>query len=99
MVALCNDIDAEGMMQTIQAFGQWEKLSGSDGEFASLRMIRDRLDSYGYRTRILHHDAYISLPGRSRVSVGNVVPRSITHSFSLPSPDTRSLMTLVSSAF
>lgn len=86
MVSLCDDIDAQGLMRTIEAFGQWEKLSGNDGEMVSLQMIRERLDGYGFRTRILHHDAYISLPGRSRVSVGNVVPKSITHSFSRPSP-------------
>jgi Peptidase family M28 len=82
MVSLCDDVDSKGLMRTIEAFGQWEKLSGSDGEMTSLQMIRSHLDSYGFRTRILHHDAYISLPGRSRVSVGNIVPKSITHSFS-----------------
>src|SRR4029079_13939874 len=44
------------------------------------------LDAYGYRTELILHDAYISLPGRSRVVSDCHELASITHSFSLPSP-------------
>ena len=45
-----------------------------------------KLDEYGYRTRLIMHDAYISLPGKARVDVDNQTLTAITHSFSRSSP-------------
>ena len=50
-------------------------------------MFRARLDEYGFATQLLHHDAYISLPGRSLVQVDNATLRCITHSFSRAAPE------------
>ena len=44
------------------------------------------LDGYGLKTELISHDAYISLPGKARLEVGNLTPDCITHSFSRPSP-------------
>ena len=52
----------------------------------SLRYIQDQLDRIGYRTTLLMHPAYISLPGPARVEVDGAVLTAITHSFSRPSP-------------
>ncbi len=47
-----------------------------------MRHILAQLESLGFRTEILFHDAYISLPGTSAVIVDNETIPSITHSFS-----------------
>jgi Peptidase family M28 len=80
--SLCDSVDSAALMRHIGALAQWIKLSGSDGEADSLHYVRGQLDAIGFRTRMLLHDAYISLPGKSRVQVDNQVLTSITHSFS-----------------
>ena len=69
-------------MRQLAVLAQWVKLSGTEDEAISLRHIRTQLESLGFRTEILHHDAYISLPGASTVTVDNETIPSITHSFS-----------------
>ena len=83
--SLCESVDGAVLMRHIGALAQWVKLSGSQGEAESLRFIRAQLDGYGFRTRMLSHDAYISLPGRSLVQVDGRTLDSITHSFSCAS--------------
>ena len=85
--SLCDAVDGAVLMRHIGEFARWIKLSGSEGEADSLRYVRARLDEYGFTTRLLHHDAYISLPGRSLVQVDNAALRCITHSFSRAAPD------------
>ncbi len=80
--SLCESVDGAELMRHIGTLAQWIKLSGSDDEADSLRYIRGQLDTIGFRTRMLSHDAYISLPGTSRVRADNRVLPSITHSFS-----------------
>jgi hypothetical protein len=80
--ALCASVDGAGMMRQLAVLAQWMKLSGTEDEAESLRHIQARLDDLGFRTRMLHHDAYISLPGKSTVTVDNAAVPSITHSFS-----------------
>jgi hypothetical protein len=79
---LCAAVDGAGMMRQLAILAQWMKLSGTEEEAVSLSHIQAQLDELGFRTRILHHDAYISLPGASTVTVDNVTVPSITHSFS-----------------
>ncbi len=85
--SLCDAVDGAVLMRHIGEFARWIKLSGSEGEADSLRYVRARLDEYGFATQLLHHDAYISLPGRSLVQVDNAALRCITHSFSRAAPD------------
>ena len=85
--SLCGAVDGARLMGHVGEFGRWIKLSGSEGEADSLRYVRARLDEYGFATQLLHHDAYISLPGRSLVQVDNSALRCITHSFSRAAPD------------
>ncbi len=74
------------LMAHCATFAERTKLSGSPDELASMRLIQAKLDGFGYRTALLSHDAFISLPGPARVEVdGQAVP-AITHSFSVPSP-------------
>ncbi len=83
---LCDAVDGSVLMGHMGEFARWMKLSGTPDELTSLRYVQRRLDAFGYRTTLLHHDAYISLPGRARVDVDNQALTSITHSFSRSSP-------------
>ena len=80
--SLCAGVDGPGMLHQLGILAQWIKLSGTAEEAVSLRHIQAQLDNIGFRTTILHHDAYISLPGASTVTVDNLTVPSITHSFS-----------------
>lgn len=84
--ALAGAVDAAGMFRHLEAFARRVKLSGTAEELESFRYLQRMLDLYGYRTELLRHDAYISLPGRARIVVDNEQPDCITHSFSRPSP-------------
>lgn len=74
------------LMDHCRAFARWIKLSGTAEEAESLRHIQARLDEYGYRTRVILHDAYISLPGPARVEADGVTLTAITHSMGRASP-------------
>jgi hypothetical protein len=84
--SLCDAVDGSVLMGHMGEFARWVKLSGTPDELTSLHYVQRRLDEFGYRTELLHHDAYISLPARARVDVDNQALTSITHSFSRSSP-------------
>ncbi len=84
--ALCGEVSASNMMDVLERLQYWVKLSGSPEELESLRFVEGRLRDLGYRTEILFHDAYISLPGRARVVVDGQDIACITQSFSRSSP-------------
>jgi len=86
--ALCNAVDGSVLMEHLREFARWIKLSGTSDELQSLGYVQERMNEYGYRTTRIMHDAYISLPGASRVDVDNESLTSITHSFSRCSPPT-----------
>lgn len=81
-----NTVDGSHLMAHCAEFARYVKLSGTPEELASLRYVRDQLDSFGFRTSLLTHPAYISLPGPARVAVDGADLVAITHSFSRPSP-------------
>jgi len=66
---LCGAVSGPVMTGHLQEFARWVKLSGTADELSSLRYVQARLDEYGFRTRIIFHDAYISLPGPAQVTV------------------------------
>ncbi len=76
------------LMDHCRAFARWVKLSGTPDEAESLRYVQARLDEYGYTTRVILHDAYISLPGKARVEADGTTLTAITHSMGRPSPAT-----------
>ena len=83
---LCEAVDASAMMRHLEEFARRVKLSGTPQERESFDYLKSCLDGYGFRTELLLHDAYISLPGRARIEVGGETPDCITHSFSRSSP-------------
>lgn len=84
--ALADEVSGERLMLDVQEFAKRVKLSGTKEELESFHYLKQRVASYGYRTELISHDAYISLPGKSRVEVDGQMLASITHSFSRPSP-------------
>ncbi|WP_229681632.1 M28 family peptidase [Neoroseomonas lacus] len=74
------------MMANLTRIAGWVKLSGTAEELEGLRFLEERMASYGWRTAIEMHDAYISLPSAARVLVDGASIKAITHSFSLSSP-------------
>jgi len=90
---LCDSVDAATMWPHLEAFAERVKLSGTPEELESFRYLQHTLDSYGFVTRLIHHQAYISLPGKARIEVDGtartgvdgMAPRCITHSMSLSS--------------
>ncbi len=79
-------VSGAALMAHCATFAERVKLSGTPDELASMRTIQAKLDGFGYRTALLSHDAYISLPGPARVEVDGRAVQAITHSFSIPSP-------------
>jgi len=84
--SVCDAVDGARLMHHMREFARWTKLSGTADEMQSLRTVQSELNGYGYRTSVVLHDAYISLPGRARVVIDGATPRCITHSFSVSSP-------------
>jgi len=78
--------DAARMMADLQKLAGWVKLSGTQEELESLSFVRSRYEAAGFRTRIIRHDAYISLPGPARIEHDGRTLRAITHSMAVPSP-------------
>ncbi|WP_105431339.1 M28 family peptidase [Neorhizobium sp. T6_25] len=78
--------DRQILMGHIREFGKRVKLSGTAEELESFKYLEGQIASYGYRTKLLLHDAYISLPGRAAVEIGGNAVRCITHSMSVSTP-------------
>ncbi len=81
---LVGQVSGPGMMGHLREFARWVKLSGTPEELQSLHYVKAKLEEYGFRTEMVMHDAYISLPGRASVTVDNVALKAITHSHGQP---------------
>ncbi len=84
--AVLQSIQGARLMRDIAEVARWTKLAGTPTERESLRYFEAELQALGFRTRVLLHDAYISLPGAARIVVGGQEIPCITHSFSRSSP-------------
>ncbi len=80
--------DRERLMAHIGEFARRVKLSGTAEELESFRYLQAQMDSFGYRTTLLSHDAFISLPGPARVEIDGESLRCITHSMSAATSQT-----------
>jgi hypothetical protein len=84
--ALSAAVSGKELMAHCVEFAKRVKLSGTPEELESFHYLKKCLDGYGYRTKLILHDAYISLPRASSVEADRRTLKSITHSFSLNSP-------------
>ncbi len=79
-------VDGMRLMTTVRGLARWEKLSGTPQERESFDFVKSLLDAAGWRTELIEHDAYISLPGKARVEIGGASFACITHSHSRAAP-------------
>jgi hypothetical protein len=84
--SLVSAVSGPEMMANLTQIAKWVKLSGTAEELEALRFVESRMEDYGYRTQVLMHDAYISLPGKAKVLVDGREVKAITQSFSQSSP-------------
>jgi hypothetical protein len=85
---LCSAVQADTMMRHLEEFARRVKLSGTPEELESFKYLQKTLDGYGFKTDLILHDAYISLPGKAKLTAGADQLDCITHSFSRSSgPD------------
>jgi hypothetical protein len=83
---LCARVNAQRMMADLEKLAAWVKLSGTPEELESLNFVRSCYEAAGFSTRIIWHDAYISLPGPARIAHDGRTLTAITHSMAMPSP-------------
>ncbi|MBW6400450.1 M28 family peptidase [Roseomonas sp. HJA6] len=86
MSSVLQAVEGSRLMRDIAEVARWTKLAGTPTEVESLRYFAAELQTIGFSATLLHHDAYISLPGPARIVVAGQVVAAITHSFSRPSP-------------
>jgi Iap family predicted aminopeptidase len=82
MDSIVAGVSGAEMMGNLRQIARWVKLSGTEEELEGIRFIEGRMREYGFRTAMLMHDAYISLPGAASVTVDGRALACITHSFS-----------------
>ena len=76
-------VSESNLMDFTRRIAQWTRLSGTSEERSAAAYAEEQLRTSGYRTRIVVHDAYISLPGPATLRVTHPAPRDvfcITHS-------------------
>ncbi len=79
-------VSSARMMADLQRLAQWTKLAATPSEAESLEFVRSRFVDAGFKTEIIWHDAYISIPGDAHVMHGTKRLTAITHSMGLSSP-------------
>lgn len=80
------DLSVDRLMGFATDISRWERLSGSEEELAAFRYMEEKLRSFGYETRLVFHDAYISLPVSSLLLADGAVIPSRTHSMVVSTP-------------
>src|SRR5262245_45821593 len=84
---LLSAISADELMAYTAQLSSEVRLPGSSEELRSLQLAESQLVSWGFRTRLLAHDGYISLPGPARLEVAGLgALECITHSFAVSTP-------------
>lgn len=82
-------VSAERAMEHLRSYCDLPRLTGSAAEREAHARIRERLEGFGFRTELIEHDAYISLPLAGGLQV--IGPRTeghyaVTHSFGQSAP-------------
>lgn len=76
-------VSQSSLVENNRQIARWTRLSGSVEERNAAYYAAEQLRAAGYETRIVTHDAYISLPGATSLAVTHPAPRDvfcITHS-------------------
>src|SRR5262249_51772626 len=81
---LLNAVSADELIDLTAQISAEVRLSGSPEELRALQLAESKLAAWGFRTRLLEHDGYISLPGPARLEVAGLGElECITHSFAV----------------
>lgn len=85
--ALVSQVSGPNLMAYTHEIARYDKASGSTDERRAFDYLQRLLDSFGVTTRLIEHDAYISLPGPARILVeGGPGPECYTTSFGVNTP-------------
>ena len=88
---ITEEVNVDHMLEVASGLAKWERLSGSDEEYEAFKWLEKQYQEYGFKTRLIRHDAYISLPQLSRLTVNGKWVYSQTHSM-VPSSHCRGEM-------
>ena len=77
---ITDEVSAGRMFETASALAKWERLSGSEEEYEAFLWLEKQYQELGYTTRLLRHDAYISLPAGCSLKIEGEEIHAQTHS-------------------
>jgi len=84
---LLSAVSADELIEFTKQVSTEVRLSGSPEELRALQLAESQLAAWGFRTRLLAHDGYISLPGLARLEAAGLGElECITHSFAVSTP-------------
>src|SRR5437867_1462063 len=84
---LLNAVSADELIELTAQVAAEVRLSGSPEELRALQSAEIQLAGWGFHTRLMAHDGYISLPGHARLEVAGLGElECITHSFGVSTP-------------
>src|SRR6266508_3076183 len=84
---LLSAVSADELIELTAQVSAEVRLSCSPQELRALRLAESQLAGWGFHTRLLAHDGYISLPGPARLEVAGLGElECITHSFAVSTP-------------
>lgn len=81
------DLSVDNLMQFDQKIASFTRHSGTDEEYQAFLYMKEKYESFGYRTELVLHDAYISLPVSAKLTVNGTGVYAQTHSM-VPSTPT-----------
>lgn len=82
-----DEVSQPNLVEHNRQLARWTRLSSNEDEYRASEYAEAQLRAFGYRTQIVVHDAYISLPGRAALQVTLPAAREvfcITHSMGRP---------------
>jgi hypothetical protein len=77
---IISQIDANHLMDYNKEIAKEVRLSGSEEELRAFKYAQNILESFGLETELSFHEAYISLPGKASLKMGDIDIPCITHS-------------------
>jgi len=83
-----DQVSAQRLIADVEAIAHWVRLSGTPPELEAFRYLQTQLQRGGCVTKLMTHDAYISLPGPAWLTVTPADTEAstslpcVTHSFS-----------------
>ncbi|MFF2481679.1 M28 family peptidase [Paenibacillus sp. NPDC058071] len=74
--------DAAELWRHAAELAQYVRTSGSEEELRAFQYVKEQLESFGLKTRLSFHKAWISIPGKAELIVGGRAYPVITHAMS-----------------